>query len=254
MLSQRHLSVKANSILQPGRMVFIASMLWKDNRFGTMEMFTLTCPPSSITEGSILEQAMVITKFLRLMQKQVLKFGQRRCLILCGAAPAQVTISSFLDSEEVTFPRVPRYRRAKPSRLTQKRGASCGSMKPKTLSSRQSPFRTTLSFLVRAMDTSIASTQWTGNLIGKRISVGPVVSSPAVTPEVIYAAAKNGYIYALSADSGKMLWEFDTRTVTRKIEFYSSPAVANGLLYIGSSDRYIFCLGGDVPGGTIGNR
>ena len=83
---------------------------------------------------------------------------------------------------------------------------------------------------------------------------GPVVSSPAVTPKIVYAATKNGYLYALSADSGEMQWEFNTRTVTRNIEFYSSPAVANGLLYIGSSDRYIFCVGGDNPGTTIGNR
>ncbi len=83
---------------------------------------------------------------------------------------------------------------------------------------------------------------------------GPVVSSPAVTPEVVYAAAKNGYIYGLSTDSGEMQWEFNTRIVTRNIEFYSSPAIANGLLYIGSDDRYIFCLGGDDPNITIGNR
>ncbi len=93
-----------------------------------------------------------------------------------------------------------------------------------------------------------------GKLSWKTDIGGPVVSSPAVTPGVVYAAAKNGYIYALSADSGEMQWEFNTRTVTRNIEFYSSPAVANGLLYIGSSDRYIFCLGGDVPEATIGNR
>ena len=83
---------------------------------------------------------------------------------------------------------------------------------------------------------------------------GPVVSSPAVTPEVVYAATKNGYLYALAADSGEMQWEFNTRTVARNIEFYSSPAVANGLLYIGSSDRYIFCLGGGDPSKAIGNR
>ena len=83
---------------------------------------------------------------------------------------------------------------------------------------------------------------------------GPVVSSPAVTPEVIYAATKNGFIYGLATDSGEMRWEFNTRVVTRNIEFYSSPAVANGLLYIGSSDRYIFCLGGNDPSKTISNR
>ena len=93
-----------------------------------------------------------------------------------------------------------------------------------------------------------------GKLIWQTDVGGPVVSSPAVTPEVVYAATKNGFIYGLSADSGEMQWEFNTRVVTRNIEFYSSPAVANGWLYIGSSDRYIFCLGGDDPSKTIRNR
>ena len=82
----------------------------------------------------------------------------------------------------------------------------------------------------------------------------PVVSSPAVTPDTVYAATKNGNIYALSTDDGKVKWEFNTRTVTRNIELYSSPAVANGFVYIGSSDRYIFCLGGDNKNKIIGDR
>ena len=93
-----------------------------------------------------------------------------------------------------------------------------------------------------------------GHLQWKTDLGGPVVSSPAVTPEIVYAATKNGYIYGLSTHSGDIQWEFDTRTVIRNIEFYSSPAIANGLLYIGSSDRYIFCLGGAPPSQTIGNR
>ena len=82
----------------------------------------------------------------------------------------------------------------------------------------------------------------------------PVVSSPAVTPDTVYAATKNGYIYALSTDDGKVKWEFNTRTVARNINLYSSPAVANGFVYIGSSDRYIFCLGGDKENKIIGDR
>ena len=65
---------------------------------------------------------------------------------------------------------------------------------------------------------------------------------------------KTDYIYALSTDDGKVKWEFNTRTVTRNINLYSSPAVANGFVYIGSSDRYIFCLGGDKENKVIGDR
>ena len=51
----------------------------------------------------------------------------------------------------------------------------------------------------------------------------PVVSSPAVTPDTVYAATKNGNVYALSTEDGKVKWEFNTRTVTRGIDLYSSP-------------------------------
>ena len=82
----------------------------------------------------------------------------------------------------------------------------------------------------------------------------PVVSSPAVTPDMVYAATKNGYIYALSTDDGKVKWEFNTRTVARNINLYSSPAVANGFVYIGSSDRYIFSLGDGKENEIVGDR
>ena len=104
-------------------------------------------------------------------------------------------------------------------------------------------------------DGFVYSLQSTDGTLHWKTDLGdPVVSSPAVTPDRVYAATKNGYIYALSTADGEIQWEFDTRIVTRNIEFYSSPAVANGLLYIGSSDRYIFCLGGDDVGKIIGNR
>ena len=104
-------------------------------------------------------------------------------------------------------------------------------------------------------DGYVYSLQSTDGKLNWKTDLGdPVVSSPAVTTDTVYAATKNGYIYALSTTDGEIQWEFDTRIVTRNIEFYSSPAVANGLLYIGSSDRYIFCLGGDAVGRIIGNR
>ncbi len=47
-----------------------------------------------------------------------------------------------------------------------------------------------------------------------------------------------GKVVALHAETGDIVWEFDTTDVARNIEIYSSPIVANGQLYIGSSDRY----------------
>lgn len=73
----------------------------------------------------------------------------------------------------------------------------------------------------------------------------PVVSSPAVTEDTVYAATESGMIYSLNITNGDILWEFNARTVKNRLKFISSPAIANGKLYIGSSDRYILCIGGD---------
>jgi len=60
----------------------------------------------------------------------------------------------------------------------------------------------------------------------------PVVSSPAVTNEVVYVGSNNGIVYALKASSGTKLWSY---YVGHSV--YSSPAVANGVMYVGCCNK-----------------
>ena len=65
----------------------------------------------------------------------------------------------------------------------------------------------------------------------------PVVSSPAVTNEVVYVGSLDGTVYALSAKTGAKLWSYITGQ-----SVYSSPAVANGVVYVGSYDGNVYAL------------
>lgn len=59
-----------------------------------------------------------------------------------------------------------------------------------------------------------------------------VQSSPAVAGGTVYVGARDGFLYALGADSGTLRWRFD-----HKISWVNtSPAVRDGVVYAGSSD------------------
>jgi len=71
-----------------------------------------------------------------------------------------------------------------------------------------------------------------------------VHSSPAVVNGVVYAGSFDGYMYALNARSGALLWSYPTGGW-----IHSSPAVANGVVYIGSDDGNLYAL--DAGTGTL---
>lgn len=59
-----------------------------------------------------------------------------------------------------------------------------------------------------------------------------VQSSPAVQANTVFVGARDGFLYAVSADSGRERWRFD-----HKVSWVnSSPAVDDGVVYAGSSD------------------
>ena len=59
-----------------------------------------------------------------------------------------------------------------------------------------------------------------------------IQSSPAVHDGSVYIGARDGFLYAVTADSGRLRWRFD-----HKVSWIvSSPAVADGVVYAGSSD------------------
>lgn len=57
------------------------------------------------------------------------------------------------------------------------------------------------------------------------------ISSPALAGDTVLVGAGDGKLYALSAATGSVLWEYATEGRIR-----SSPAVADGVVYVGSAD------------------
>jgi outer membrane protein assembly factor BamB len=64
-----------------------------------------------------------------------------------------------------------------------------------------------------------------------------IASSPAVVDGMLYFGALDGKLYALSADSGKQVWMFDTRSTIG-----SSPTVVDGIIYFGSGDGRVWAI------------
>ncbi len=63
------------------------------------------------------------------------------------------------------------------------------------------------------------------------------LSSPAVVDRTVYIGSGDHHVYALDAQSGKMLWAFETGNVV-----HASPAVSAGVVYVGSWDRNLYAL------------
>jgi outer membrane protein assembly factor BamB len=84
------------------------------------------------------------------------------------------------------------------------------------------------------------------------VSTATVADDPSTGQPTVYVNAPNGYLYAMNAATGDVVW----RSVvgipsTTQNDYYAwgSPAVANGKVYVGVSSR---CSTPDVPGGAIG--
>ena len=74
---------------------------------------------------------------------------------------------------------------------------------------------------IYSLDADSGETNW-------RYVVGTeVVSTPAVTDELVYVGASDGSLYALRPASGDVEWTYDTRDM-----IWSSPAVAYGTVFI----------------------
>ena len=55
--------------------------------------------------------------------------------------------------------------------------------------------------------------------------------------DVLYAASGDGYIYAIKAQSGVLLWKFGVLS-----PIYSSPVVNNGKVYFGANNGYFYSI------------
>jgi len=64
------------------------------------------------------------------------------------------------------------------------------------------------------------------------------VYTNAVVGNVQYSGALDNKTYALNAQTGALIWSYQT-----KGNIYSSPTVANGVLYFGSDDHNVYAVG-----------
>lgn len=72
-------------------------------------------------------------------------------------------------------------------------------------------------------------------------------SSPAVVNGIVYFGAGNGYVYALDALSGALVWKVQLGDPDLGYNVYTSPAVSNGIVYVGlASDDDAPCIPGQV--------
>jgi len=91
-----------------------------------------------------------------------------------------------------------------------------------------------------------ANTGFNPEVSGPRSDVGPawefetdgqISNAPAVVDGTVYTGSRDGYIYALEADSGEQQWRFDTESDVR-----SSPAVVDGTLYVGTQAGTVYAV------------
>ena len=70
-----------------------------------------------------------------------------------------------------------------------------------------------------------------------------MVNAPTVADGVVYAGSDDNHVYALDAETGELLWRFETDDVIR-----SSPTVAGGAVYVGSNDNHVYALDAETGG------
>jgi outer membrane protein assembly factor BamB len=92
---------------------------------------------------------------------------------------------------------------------------------------------------VYALDLATGATRWTYETVGATLTSGEfgydrrtIMSSPAVSNGHVYIGARDGFLYALRADSGTLAWKFDHQVSW----VISSPAVQDSMVYAGTSD------------------
>jgi len=73
-----------------------------------------------------------------------------------------------------------------------------------------------------------------------------LTTGPAVIGNTVYVTSTLGNTtYALTADTGNLIWSFQTNG-----NIYSSPAVADGVVYFGDYDGIFYAIGGNSGGNT----
>jgi outer membrane protein assembly factor BamB len=94
---------------------------------------------------------------------------------------------------------------------------------------------------VYAFDVASGKQIWCYDTEGAKLNSGDfgfdrrsIQSSPSVSGGVVYVGARDGFLYAIDAESGTLRWRNDHHISWVN----SSPAVDNGVVYAGSSDAH----------------
>ncbi len=76
-----------------------------------------------------------------------------------------------------------------------------------------------------------------GELLWKFQAKGGIYSTPAADKEMIFFGSVDSNLYALNSKDGSLAWKFKTGAA-----IYSSPAVTDSLVYIGSNDYCVYAV------------
>jgi len=68
-------------------------------------------------------------------------------------------------------------------------------------------------------------------------TAGSVISSPAISGNMIYVGSTDGNFYAVDRESGKLKWKYEAKS-----RITSSPAVSEGLVYFGAYDGNLYAV------------
>jgi outer membrane protein assembly factor BamB len=85
--------------------------------------------------------------------------------------------------------------------------------------------------IIFALDAKTGTERWSFS------TPGIVLSSPAISGNMVFFGSWDGGVYALNAESGQECWHFPTSSTV-----LSSPAVADGVVYVGSYDGNVYAL------------
>ena len=81
-----------------------------------------------------------------------------------------------------------------------------------------------------------------GAMIWKYQTDGIVHSSPALHEGVLYIGSWDTYLYALDAQTGRLLWKFKTGDQPGMSGIQASPVVENGTVYFGARDAHFYAV------------
>jgi outer membrane protein assembly factor BamB len=80
---------------------------------------------------------------------------------------------------------------------------------------------------------------------GKKTGFAGIQSTVAVADGMVYFGARDPFLFALNAETGKLVWKYDAANSW----IISSAVVVNNVVYVGTSDTYAL-LGLDAKTGT----